>query len=181
MRVDISSFGSTIIFFTNSTKDEVVTFEEITTPPTVLVTKNIVETPQPIEEFKPRYGFTDEDIYLLAQVLCGGKNTDGDGEYDIDFQKEINYYEVGKVLGVIMNRVRSNDFPNTVHDVVLQKGQFSGIPRNLIKEPSEIALETVREWCTAYDNYISFVQVVPINHLYFTGDGLTNKTRAKFK
>lgn len=133
------------------------------------------------EEIELRYGFTDEDIYILAQVLSGDKSVDGDGEYDIDYQKEINYYEVGKVLGVIMNRVRSKDFPNTVTDVILQKGQFSVIPRNLTKEPSDITLQTVREWCTAYDNYINLVQVVPTNHLFFTGDGKINITRAKYK
>jgi len=133
-----------------------------------------------VEELVPsRYGFTDEDVYLLAQVLSGSKDVSGDGEYDIDFKEEINHYEVGKVLGVIMNRVRSNEFPNTVTDVVLQKGQFSVIPRNLDREPSDITLDTVREWCAAYDNYISLVQVIPEDHLYFTGNGTINITRAK--
>lgn len=133
------------------------------------------------EEIELRYGFTDEDIYILAQVLSGDKSVDGDGEYDIDYQKEINYYEVGKVLGVIMNRVRSKDFPNTVTDVVTQKGQFSVIPRNLKSEPSDITLQTVREWCTAYDDCINLVQVIQENHLFFTGDGKINITRAKHK
>ena len=133
------------------------------------------------EEIELRYGFTDEDIYILAQVLSGDKSVDGDGEYDIDYQKEINYYEVGKVLSVIMNRVRSKDFPNTVTDVVMQKGQFSVMPRNSTKEPSDVTLKTVREWCEAYDNHANFVQVVPNNHLFFTGDGKINITRAKHK
>ena len=117
----------------------------------------------------------------MAQVISGDGDVDGDGEYDIDFQDEINYYEVGKVLGVIMNRVRSNDFPNTVTDVVIQKGQFSVMPRNLKSEPSDITLQTVREWCIAYDDCINLVQVIPKNHLFFTGDGKINITRAKHK
>lgn len=137
---------------------------------------NVHET----EDVVPRYGFTEEDIYLLALLLCGDGNIDGDGEYDIDFKEEINYYEVGKVLGVVMNRVRSDEFPNTVKDVVLQKGQFSVIPRNLNAEPSVIALITVWEWCLAYDYHINLVQVVPRNHIYFTGNGVINNTRAKF-
>lgn len=182
----IAGITSLVIF--NLGKDfknveDVETFENMVIPITVETTKDILETPSPapIEEVKFRYGFTDEDIYLLAQVLSGDGNVDGDGEYDIDFQEEINYYEVGKVLGVIMNRVRSEDFPDTVKDVVLQKGQFSVIPRNLTKEPSDIALQTVREWCTAYDNYINLVQVVPKDHLFFTGNGTINITRAKHK
>lgn len=133
------------------------------------------------EEIELRYGFTDEDIHILAQVLSGDKSVDGDGEYDIDYQKEINYYEVGKVLSVIMNRVRSKDFPNTVTDVVMQKGQFSVMPRNSTKEPSDVTLKTVREWCEAYDNHANFVQVIPKNHLFFTGNGVINITRAKYK
>lgn len=138
-------------------------------------------TPSPSEEPEPRYGFTEDDIYLLAQLLCGGKDRDGDGEYDIDFEKEVNYYEVSKVLGVVMNRVRSDDFPDTVYDVVMQKGQFSVIPRNCSREPSDIALQTVKDWCEAYDRHDMGVQAIPEDHLYFTGDGITNTTRAQYK
>jgi len=130
---------------------------------------------------KPRYGFTNEEIYLLAQVLSGDESIDGDGEYDIDFQQEINYYEVSKVLGVIMNRVRSDKFPNNVTDVIKQKGQFSVIPRNLTSKPSDISLLTVRKWCMAYDSYINFIQVIPKDDLFFTGNGVVNITKKKYK
>lgn len=159
-----------VVFFPHNVTNKNIIAEDISPPPLML-----------IAEFQPRYGFTDEDIYLLAQVLSGGKNIDGDGEYDIDFQKEINYYEVGKVLGVIMNRVRSNEFPNTVRDVILQKGQFCVIPYNLTKEPSDRAIQTVREWAIAYDNHNSFIQVIPTTHLYFTGNGIINETRIKYR
>jgi len=169
--------------FNDTPTPTLVIEKDISETPTLLVIeKDISETPTFIDKkVQLRYGFTDDEIYLLAQVLSGDGDIDGDGEYDIDFQDEINYYEVGKVLGVIMNRVRSNDFPNTVTDVVTQKGQFSVIPRNLTREPSDISLQTVKEWCTAYDNYINLVQVVPNNHLFFTGDGKINITRAKHK
>lgn len=85
---------STIIFLTSGTKGEVATFKEVTELPIVSVAKDILETSEPSKEIKPRYGFTDEDIYLFAQVVSGGETVDGDGEYDIDFQEEINYYEV---------------------------------------------------------------------------------------
>ncbi len=132
-------------------------------------------------EEAPRYGFTDEDIYLLAQLLGGDKNIDGDGEYDIDFKTNIDHIEVNKVLGVVMNRVRSKDFPNTVNDVVLQKGQFSVMPRNLEATPSEVGLNTVRAWCEAYDIYDLSVQTTPESHLYFTGNGVINITREHYR
>jgi hypothetical protein len=173
-----NSYGDSESEILNDVSTQIITKDIVIVPTIVYIEK---DDPVPMEEVKPRYGFTDEDIYLLAQLLCGGKTTDGDGEYDIDFQKSINYYEVSKVLGVVMNRVRSDDFPDTVREVVLQKGQFGPMPRNLMKEPSDIALQTVREWCMAYDNYMNFVQIVPENHLYFAGNGVINKTRANYK
>lgn len=157
-----------------------------TSPPIVTATP-IAPTPSPTQtsaeepsEPEPRYDFTEDEVYLLAQLLCGSGSKDGDGEYDIDFQTEINYCEVAKVLCVVMNRVRSDSFPNTVTDVVMQKGQFSVMPRNAQRTPSDIAIQTVQEWCDAYDRFDGGAQNIPEDHLYFTGNGVTNTTRAKY-
>jgi len=147
----------------------------------------ITPTPSPTQtsaeepaEPEPRYGFTEDEVYLLAQLLCGSGSKDGDGEYDIDFQTEINYCEVTKVLCVVMNRVWSDSFPNTVTDVVMQKGQFSVMPRNAQSTPSYIAIQMVQEWCDAYDRFDGGAQNIPEDHLYFTGNGVTNTTRANY-
>lgn len=132
---------------------------------------------EPTLEVEPRYGFTEDEIYLLAQLLCGDKSVDGDGEYDIDYQKEINYYEVSKVLCVVMNRVRDDRFPSTVKDVVLAKNQFAVMPKNLKATPSEMALTVVEDWCKAYDEFDLDTQCVPENHVFFTGNGVSNITR----
>lgn len=174
-----------VLILLSITKD--VTTEEIPTIDIIEITVTPTPTIEPViehnhveEEIQLRYGFTDEDIYLLAQLLCGDKGYDGDGEYDIDFEDNINYHEVSKVLTVVMNRVRSNRFPNTVREVVLQDGQFSPMPENLKTEPSDIALRTVKEWCECYDLGINFVQAVPETHLFFRGDSFTNTTRERF-
>lgn len=143
-----------------------------------IIEEAIIEPETEIVE--PKYGFTDDDIYLLAQLLCGSKNIAGDGEYDIDFATEVNYDEVTKVLCVVMNRVQSDIFPDTVTDVVCQKNQFSVMPKNLTSEPSDIALQVVQEWCESYDQHDKGAACIPIEHLYFTGDGITNTTRAKY-
>jgi len=136
-------------------------------------------TIKPTPEVEPRYCFTEDEIYLLAQLLCGDENTSGDGEYDIDFadQSDINYYEVSKVLCVVMNRVRDDRFPNTVEDVVLANNQFVVMPKNLEATPSEMALTVVEDWCKAYDNFDAGIQCVPENHVFFTGNGVSNITR----
>lgn len=138
-----------------------------------------IESIELTPEAEPRYGFTEDEIYLLAQLLCGDENTSGDGEYDIDFvdQSDINYYEVSKVLCVVMNRVRDDRFPNTVKDVVLAKNQFSVMPKNLKATPSEMALTVVEDWCKAYDEFDMGIQCVPENHVFFTGNGVSNITR----
>lgn len=141
----------------------------------------IIEPQAVIIKEEPRYNFTEADIHLLALVLSGDKNIDGDGEYDIDFETPINHVEVDKVLSVIMNRVSSDIYPNTVSKVVKQPGQFAVIPRNLNKTPSDISLQTVREWCDAYNYQASHVELIPSDHLYFTGNGITNTTRANWK
>ena len=150
-------------------------------PETILIAEPLVaETiSEPVEL---RYGFTDDEIYLLAQLLCGSSTKSGDGEYDFVWKGTCkNYCEMSKVLCVVMNRVRSGSFPNTVTDVVMQKNQFSVMPRNSYKTPDPVAVETIREWCEAYDNWDIGVQNIPENHLYFSaGPNLTNITREKY-
>jgi hypothetical protein len=130
-------------------------------------------------EIEPRYGFKEDEIFILVQLLSGDKNVDGDGEYDIDFKNpdDLNYGEINKVLCVVMNRQRDGRFPKTVKEIVLAKNQFSVFPRNLKAEPSELALSVVRGWCQAYDCYEKRIQTIPENHVYFTGDGVINRTR----
>ena len=135
-----------------------------------------------IEEVEPRYGFTDDEVYLLAQLLCGSAKVSGDGEYDFVWKGKVtNYSEMCKVLCVVMNRVRSDKFPNTVTDVVLQKGQFSNVKRSITKTPDDLAIKTIQAWCDAYDNWDIGVQNIPESHLYFSaGPNLTNVTREKY-
>lgn len=129
----------------------------------------------------PRYGFTDNDIYLMTVLLCGSAKTDGDGEYDIDFYNKDNHEQVSLVLSVVMNRVMSSRFPNTVTEVIWQKGQFSPMPRWKAGLPtvSDSSYAIVQTWCEAYDNYDSSVMYIPESHLFFSGNGVINKSRER--
>jgi len=132
----------------------------------------------------PQYGFTEEEVYLLAQLLCGDASIDGDGEFDFVWQYEHGqpyFTEMSKVLCVVMNRQRSGEFPDNVHDIVLQSTQFSPMPENTNTTPSPIAVDIIRQWCMKYDMLDPTVQVVPEDHLYFqAGPNLTNVTRRDF-
>ena len=130
----------------------------------------------------PQYGFTDKEIYLMAVLLSGSKYVDGDGEYDIDFGNQDNDEQISLVLNVVMNRVRSDHFPDKVSEVIWAPGQFESMTKwkNGLPKVSDISLNKVKEWCANYDAYIPDYQTIPDDHLYFYGDGVVNKSREKW-
>lgn len=127
----------------------------------------------------PRYGFTEDDIYLMAVLLTGSEEVSGDGEFDFDYGRSEEYDQISLVLCVVMNRVRSESFPNTVSEVIWQKNQFSLMPiwEEGLPQVSDISLQKVTEWCEAYDAYDPGAQSIPEDHLYFSGDGHNNYSR----
>lgn len=131
------------------------------------------------EYVEPRYGFTNEEVYILAQLLCGDESYDGDGEYDFVYgalHNEMNYCEMSKILCVVMNRVRDEAFPDTISKVIFEEGQFAGYSRT-DTEPSDIAIAKIQQWCESYDRWDPCVQSIPESHLYYeAGPDLTNIT-----
>ncbi len=136
-------------------------------------------TLEEMPEIEPRYSFTDDEVYLMAVLLSGSKYVDGDGEYDIDFYNQDNYEQIALVLNVVMNRVNSDKFPDTVEEVIWAPGQFSPMKKwvNGLPEVSDISLKIVKEWCHSYDMYEPESQTIPENHLYFSGNGVINISR----
>jgi len=158
--------------------------EELNQPKPPYFYPEEVAPPTHMTVFQPRYGFTEDDIYLLAQLLCGDESYDGDGEYDFVWgalHNQMNYREMIKVLCVVMNQVNDDKFPNTVREVVLKPNNYEVMPRNLKTKPHPIALEKIREWCIEYDKGAEWFLIVPEDHLYFSaGPNLTNRTRSVF-
>jgi hypothetical protein len=162
----------------------------ITEPEVIIETKFVyvyTEATLP-EEFKdpeviiePKYGFSEDDIYLMTVLLCGSGTTDGDGEYDVDFHNKDNHGQVSLVLSVVMNRVMSDRFPNTVSEVIWAPGQFSPMPRWKQHLPvvSDKSYQLVKDWCEAYDKHDLSVMSIPESHLYFSGNGIINKSRER--
>lgn len=146
------------------------------------VTPEVLPTPETIEPTPKKYGFTDSDIYLMTVLLCGSGKTDGDGEYDIDFDTNINHDQVSLVLSVAMNRVMSDRFPNTVSEVIWAQGQFSPMSRwkNGLPTVSDKSYQIVKDWCVAYDAHDLSIMSIPEDHLYFAGNGTINISRKGF-
>lgn len=79
--------------------------------------------------------FTEEDIYLLASGIYG--------EAGADFCSDEMRYGVGSV---IYNRVRHDAFPDSVHEVLYQPGQYGCIYNHWFKEgPNENCLDIARD------------------------------------
>ena len=113
-------------------KTKVVT-ETVTEVVTEIVTETVtevvyIETPAEVSEFE----WTDELLYLAKCVQAEAGNQD----------------QLGKrlVVDVILNRVDSSRFPNTIEGVINQPHQFSVVSNGSInrQEPTEDTLEAVR-------------------------------------
>ena len=118
----------------------------------------------------------------MTVLLCGSGKTDGDGEYDVDFYNKDNHGQISLVLSIIMNRVKSDRFPNTVSEVIWAKGQFSPMPKWKKGLPvvSDNSYQIVKAWCEAYDNHDLSIMSIPESHLYFVGNGKINKSRERW-
>lgn len=75
--------------------------------------------------------YTEEDLYILAHVLAGEAQS-----YSDDEQRYVG--------SVVLNRVRHPEFPDTIKDVVFQKGQYASTwDGNYYRDPTE------RNWVNA--------------------------------
>lgn len=79
--------------------------------------------------------YTDEDLYILSHVI--------NGEAGSDWISDEEQLLVGNV---VMNRVASDKFPNTIHDVVFQEGQYACTwDGNYEKTPTPRAVENAKK------------------------------------
>ena len=84
-------------------------------------------------------GFTSSDVYLLAKTIYA----EGRGE---------PYTGQVAIGAVIMNRIRSNAFPNTIAGVVYQKGAFTAVDDGQINlTPNETAMSAARDAINGWD------------------------------
>lgn len=85
------------------------------------------------------YNISRDDIILLARIIHG----EARGE---DFKGKV------AVGSVILNRINSNQFPNSIRDVILQKGQFSSLmDGQAYYYPGEEELQAARAAILGYD------------------------------
>ena len=110
---------------------------------------------------------TDAEYIMICNVVGH--------EYGANWVSE---YDKALVVEVIMNRVNSPLFPNTVYDVLMQKGQFPGLSK-LVNQGyfSSQVTESVKK---AVDLYFADPSQFRHGYLFYTGDGYRNYFRTKY-
>ena len=84
-------------------------------------------------------GFSSSDVYLLAKTIYA----EGRGE---------PYTGQVAIGAVVLSRVRSGDFPNTVAGVVYQKHAFTAVTDGQINlTPNETAMKAARDAINGWD------------------------------
>ena len=84
-------------------------------------------------------GYTSSDVYLMAKAIYA----EGRGE---------SYTGQVAIGAVIMNRVKSPQFPNTIAGVIYQKGAFTAVADGQINlEPNDTAYRAARDAMNGYD------------------------------
>lgn len=105
---------------------------EPTVKPTVKPSPKPTQKPTSKPKVKTNKSYTNEDLTILTRVIYG----ESSGQ-SWDFQVAVG--------SVVLNRVKSNKFPNTIKGVVFQKGQYACTwDGNYNKTPNEQAKKVAR-------------------------------------
>lgn len=87
----------------------------------------------------PATDYSEEDIYWLARII----SSEAKGE---PFEGQV------AVGAVVLNRVASPRFPNTVRGVTFQRGQFEPVMnRTIYREPAESAVRAAHAAASGWD------------------------------
>ncbi len=135
---------------------EITTFEvESVTEPFYDFSETYTETK--IEEIYYSSSITEQERIMLCNLVAR--------EYGSDW---VSTYEKAKVVAVVMNRVNSNLFPNTIYEVLTQPNQFYGyIPYDYY---TSTVTQSVQD---SVDYYFSHTDEFG-SYLYFEGYGTYN-------
>jgi len=98
-----------------------------------LLQENVEEKNIPLMEKEfPENSYSEEEIYLLAQLIYNEANTEG-----------LNGWIA--VAEVVKNRIASEKFPDTITEVIYQKSQFSHSERIKTRKPSDEQITVARQ------------------------------------
>lgn len=137
---ETSGIEATFVVDASSTDDN-------TPEPELEVTSMATATPKPTSTPKPvntyaysAFNFTDEEVDMLLKI---GMAEAGNQSVEC----------IATVMLTVLNRVKSDKFPNNIHDVLYQKGQFSPVASGSFKraKPSNKCTEAFNLILTGWD------------------------------
>jgi hypothetical protein len=85
-------------------------------------------------KFVQKYEYSQDNVWYLSHVIAA--------EAGADWTTDEAVFYVGSV---VLNRVESSSFPNSIKEVVLQPGQYATVPYLSRYEPSERVMEVTYE------------------------------------
>lgn len=101
----------------------------------LMLAATLTASPAQVEEVQVReveQPYSVEEIDLMARIVANESLNQG-------------YLGQCYVADVILNRVESDKFPNTVYEVVSQKGQFSTFHTRYKFEPTEETYQAIQD------------------------------------
>lgn len=94
-----------------------------------------IESKIKIEEEKLKSNYSEDDLYILSHLICGEA-----GSSWISDEEQL------LVGNVVMNRVKSEKFPNTLKEVAFQNGQYTcTIDGNYKRQPDERTINNAKK------------------------------------
>jgi len=151
---------TTTVFTTASTAS--------TTASTVTTTAAPVVTTTAAAKTGKAITVTQNEYYMLCNVLAH--------EYGADW---VPVEEKALIIETIMNRVNSPLFPNTIYEVLMQKGQFPGLQKLI--ELGTFSSQVTDSVKAAVDLYLSDPSQFNHGYLFFSGDGKRAYFRTTYK
>ena len=110
---------------------------------------------------------SDREVDMIARVIYGTARNVG------------SIRERAAVAWVVMNRVQSPLYPDTVEEVILEENQFPAYYPVGYVDSSFVSL--AQEVVEAWHDPESSLRVLPESYLYFDGDGKKNYFMEKYK
>ena len=154
-------------YIENNYETETTCVYEMYEPEVIYESEEVVIEENYDIEYSEYNGETTSDNYLTDYeyiMLCNAVAYEAGSDW-------IPTSEKAKVAEVIMNRVNSSDFPNTIYDVLTQEGQFVGVWNYVtLTDYSYKVTEDVKSAVTMAleSDYINH------GYLFFEGDGTQN-------
>ncbi|MBR7084752.1 MAG: cell wall hydrolase [Oscillospiraceae bacterium] len=135
--------------------------------PVEVATEKVEETEaviEEVEEISPSLSISNREYILLCNCVAHEAGSD-----------VITIENKAKVVEVVMNRVASSEFPNTIYGVITQKYQFSG--SSTYADCTTYTRKVTDNVKAAVDLYFADPSAFNHGYKYFYGDGSQNHFR----